>query len=130
MLLMLAWVIKQIKILVQSGHLKVLKYFFLAVFMILVTPNFSLHCLWGAKAWASVLGLKPHLLARVCPRRKKRLGKPRSSWTNREMFKGISPRGSSSSDLTNVSKVNFILTWVTFQEALAMKIDFRCTGKG
>ena len=77
-----------------------------------------------------MLGLKPHLLARVRPRRKKRLGKPHSSWMNREMFKGISPRGSSSSDLTNVSKVNFVLTWITFQEAPAMKIDFRCTGKG
>ena len=39
-------------------------------------------------------------------------------------------RGLSSSDLTNVSKVNFVLTWVTFQEALAVKIDFKCTGKG
>ena len=84
----------------------------------------------GAKAWASVLGLKPPLLARVRPRRKKCLGKPHSSWTNREMFKGISPRGSSSSNLTNVSKVKFVLTWVTFQEAPAVKIDFRCIGKG
>ena len=46
------------------------------------------------------------------------------------MFKGISPRESSSSNLTNVSKVNFVLTWVTFQEVLAMKIDFRYTRKG
>ena len=76
------------------------------------------------------MGLKPNLLARVCLRRKKHLGKPHSSWMNREMFKGISPRESSSSDLTNVSKVNFVLPWVTFQEAPAMKIDFRCTGKG
>ena len=76
------------------------------------------------------MGLKPHLLARVRLRRKKRLGKPHSSWTNREMFKGISPRRSSSSDLTNVSKVNFVLTWVTFQEAPVVKIDFRGTGKG
>ena len=86
--------------------------------------------LWGAKAWAYVLDLKPYLLATVHLRRKKRLGKPYSSWTNREMFKGISPNGSFSSDLTNVSKVNFVVTWVTFQEAPAMKIDFRCTGKG
>ena len=56
--------------------------------------------------------------------------KPHSRWTNKEMFKGTSPRESSSSDLTNVSKVNFVLTWVTFQEVPAMKIDFRCTGKG
>ena len=76
------------------------------------------------------MGLKPHLLARVRPRRKKRLGKAHSSWTNREMFKSISPRVSSFSDLTNVSKVNFVLTWVTFQEVSAVKIDFRCTGKG
>ena len=46
------------------------------------------------------------------------------------MFKGISPRGSSSSDLTNVSKMNFVSIWVTFQKVLIMKIDFRCTGKG
>ena len=46
------------------------------------------------------------------------------------MFKDTSLRESSSSDLTNVSKVNFVLTWVTFQEVLAMKIDFRCTRKG
>ena len=46
------------------------------------------------------------------------------------MFKDTSPRESFSSDLTNVSKVNFILTLVTFQEVLAMKIDFRCTRKG
>ena len=76
------------------------------------------------------MGLKPRLLARVRPRRRKRLGKPHNRWTNREMFKGTSPRESSSSDLTNVSKVNFVLTWVTFQEVPAMKIDFRCTRKG
>ena len=46
------------------------------------------------------------------------------------MFKGISSRGLSSSDLTNVSKMNFVSIWVTFQEVLAMKIDFRYTGKG
>ena len=46
------------------------------------------------------------------------------------MFNGINPRESSSSDLTNVSKVNFVLTWITFQEVLAMKIDFRCIRKG
>ena len=46
------------------------------------------------------------------------------------MFKGISPRGSSSSDLTNVNKMNFVSIWVTFQEVPAMKIDFRCTWKG
>ena len=77
-----------------------------------------------------MLGLKPNILVRVRPRRKKCLGKPHGSWTNREMFKDIFPRGSSSSDLTNVSKVNFVLLWVTFQEVPTMKIDFRCTGKG
>ena len=56
--------------------------------------------------------------------------KPHSRWTNREMFKGTSPRESSSSDLTNVSKMNFVLTWVTFQEASVVKIDFKYTGKG
>ena len=56
--------------------------------------------------------------------------KPHSRWTNIEMFKGTSLRESSSSDLTNVSKVNFVLTWVTFQEVPAMKIGFRGTKKG
>ena len=76
------------------------------------------------------VGPKPRLLARVRPRRKNRLGKPHSSWVNREMFKGTSPGESSSSDLSNVSKVNFVLILVTFQEVPAKKIDFRCTGKG
>ena len=60
----------------------------------------------------------------------KTFGKAHSRWTNREMFNSISPRESSSSDLTNVSKVNFVLTWITFQEVPAMKIDSRCTRKG
>ena len=38
--------------------------------------------------------------------------------------------GQFSSDLTIVSKVNFVLTWVTFQDAPAVKIDFKCTRKG
>ena len=46
------------------------------------------------------------------------------------MFKGTSPRESPSSDLTNVSKMNFVLTWVTFQEVPAMKIDFKYIRKG
>ena len=46
------------------------------------------------------------------------------------MFKDISSRGSSSSDLTNVSKINFVSIWVTFQEVPTMKIDFRYIGKG
>ena len=76
------------------------------------------------------VNLRPQLLIRVRPRRRKRLGKPHSGGANREMFKSTSPRESSSSDLTNVSKVNFVLTWVTFQEVPAMKIDFRYTRKG
>ena len=58
------------------------------------------------------------------------MGKPHSGWANREMFKSTSLRESSSSDLSNVSKVNFVSIWITFQEVPAMKIDFRCTGKG
>ena len=46
------------------------------------------------------------------------------------MFKGTSLRESSFSDLTNVSKENFVLTLVTFHEVPVMKIDFRCTRKG
>ena len=76
------------------------------------------------------MDLRLQLLTRVRPRRIKRLGKPHNRWTNREMFKGTSPRESSSSDLTNVSKVNFVLTWITFQKVPAMKIDFRCIRKG
>ena len=76
------------------------------------------------------MNLRPQLLTRVRSRRKKRLERPHSRWMNREMFKGTSPRESPSSDLTSVSKVNFVLTWITFQEVLAMKIDFRCIRKG
>ena len=71
-----------------------------------------------------MLDLRPQLLTKVRLRRRKRLGRPYSRWTNREMFKGTSPRESPFSDLTNVSKVNFVLTWVTFQEVPAIKIDF------
>ena len=46
------------------------------------------------------------------------------------MLKGTGPRRSDSSYLTNVYQVNFILTYVTFQEIPAMKIDFRYTRKG
>ena len=34
---------KTYKILVRPGHLEVLKWFLLAIFIILVTPSFSLH---------------------------------------------------------------------------------------
>ena len=78
------------------------------------TRIFPIFYLWGAKTWTSVLGLKSRLLVIVRPRRRKRLGKPHSSWTNREMFKDTSLRESSSSDLTNINKMNFVLTWVTF----------------
>ena len=57
----------------------------------------------------------------------KMLGKARSC---REMFEGTCPRWLSSLDLTNGSQVNFGLTWVTFQEVPAKKIDFRCARKG
>ena len=36
--------------------------------------------------------------------------KPHSRWSYREMLKGTSSRGSSSSDIMNVSQVNFALT--------------------
>ena len=77
-----------------------------------------------------MLGLNPHLLTRMYPRRRKCLERPHSRWSCREMFEGTSPRELSSSDLTNDSQVNFGLTWVTFQEIPATKIDFRCTRKG
>ena len=40
----------------------------------------------------------------------KMLGNAHSRWSCREMFKGTCPRGLSSSDLMNVSQVNFGLT--------------------
>ena len=77
-----------------------------------------------------MLGPKPHLLTRIRPRSRKCLEGPHSMWSCREMFEGTSLRGLSSSDLTNVSQVNFGLTWVTFQEGPVTKIDFRCARKG
>ena len=77
-----------------------------------------------------MLGLKPHLLTRMHPRRIKCLERPYSGWSCREMFENTSPRGLSSSDLTNVDQVSFCLTWVIFQEIPATKIDFRCVKKG
>ena len=89
--------------------------------------NIVCYCWGGARLKTFTLDLRPQLLTRVRPRRKKRLRKPHSRWTNREMFNSTSPRESSSSDLTNVSKVNFVLTWITFQEVPAMRIDSKCT---
>ena len=86
--------------------------------------------LWGAKTWTFMLGLKPHLLTRMHPRRRKCLEKPHSGWSCGEMFEGTSPRGLSSSDLTNVGQVSFCLTWVIFQEIPTTRIDFRCVKKG
>ena len=76
------------------------------------------------------MGLKPRLLTRTRPRRRKCWERPHNMWLYREMLKDTNPKGSYSSDLMNVSQVNFALTKVTFQEILAMKIDFRCTRKG
>ena len=76
-----------------------------------------------------ILGLNPHLLTKMRPRRSKCLEKYHSGWSCGEMFKGNGPRGLSSSDLTNVSQVNFCLTWVIFQEILVTKIDFRSVRK-
>ena len=84
----------------------------------------------GAKAWNFILGLKLHLLTKIHPRRSKCLERPHSGWSCREMFEGSGPRGLSSLDLTNVGQTNFGLTWVTFQEIPATKIDFRCAKKG
>ena len=64
----------------------------------------------GGKTRTFILGLKPHLLTRMRPRRRKCWERPHSRWSYREMLKDTSPRGSSSSDLTNVSQVNFALT--------------------
>ena len=75
--------------------------------------------LWGAKVLTLILDLKPHLPTRIRPRRSKCL----------EMFEGTGSRGLSSSNLTNVSQVSFCLTWVSFQDIPATKIDFRCVKK-
>ena len=42
-----------------------------------------------------------------------------------KMLKDTGPRELDSSDLTNVSQVNFTLTYVTFQEIPMTKIGFR-----
>ena len=84
----------------------------------------------GGQDLSFCVGFKAPFTNKSTSEEEERLGMPYSRWTNREMFKGTSPRESSSSDLTNVSKVNFVLTWVTFQKVSAMKIDFRCTRKG
>ena len=86
--------------------------------------------LWGAKTWTLILGLKPHLLTRMRPKRRKCLERPHSGWTCREMVEDNGSRGLSSSDLMNVSQANFGLTWITFQEVPATKIDFKCTENG
>ena len=72
-----------------------------------------------------VLGLKPHSLTITRPKRRKHWEIPHSRWSCRKMLKGTSPRGPDSSDLTNVCQVNFTLTYVTFQEIPATKIDLR-----
>ena len=79
----------------------------------------------GAKAWTLILGLKPHLLMRMHPRMSKRLGRSQNRWSRQERVEGRGPRGSSSSDLTNISQAGIRLTWVIFQEIPTMKIDFR-----
>ena len=86
--------------------------------------------MWGATAQTLILGLKPHLLTRMRPRRRKCLEMPHGGWTCREMFEGTDPKGLSSSDLTNISQVNFCLTWVSFQDIPATMIDFRGVKKG
>ena len=83
----------------------------------------------GAKTWTFILGLNPHFLTKMRPRRSKCLERPHSGWSCREMFEGSSLRGLSSSDLTNISQVSLCLTWVTFQEIPATKIDFMCIRK-
>ena len=83
--------------------------------------------MWGeAKTRTFMLGTNPHLLTRMRLKSRKCLKRPHSMWSCREMFEGTSPRGLSSLNLTNVSQVNFGLTWVTFHESPATKIDFRC----
>ena len=71
------------------------------------------------------VGLKAPFTNNNTSKEEKMLERPHNRWSYREMSKGTSPRGSSSSDLTNVSQVNFTLTYVTFQEVPATKIDFR-----
>ena len=85
--------------------------------------------LWGAKTRTFMLSFKPYLLTIMRLRRGKCWEMPHSRWLYREMLKDTSPRGSFSSDLMNVSQVNFALTQLTFQEIPATKIDFRCARK-
>ena len=84
---------------------------------------------WGAivraKAWTLILGLKPHLLMRMRPRRSKWLGRSQNRWSCQKRVEGRGPRRSSSSDRTNLSQAGIRVTWVIFQETPTMKIDFR-----
>ena len=86
--------------------------------------------MWGATAQTLILGLKPYLLTRMRLRRSKCLERPHRRFPCREMFEGTDPKGLSSLDLTNISQVNFCLTWVSFQDILATTIDFRGVKKG
>ena len=86
--------------------------------------------MWGATTQTLILGLKPHLLTRMRPRRSKRLERLHRGLPCREMFEGTNSRGLSSSDLTNVSQVSFCSTWVRFQDIPIMTIDFRGVKKG
>ena len=65
---------------------------------------------WGAKTRAFELDLKPHLLTGTRLRRRKCWERLHNMWLYREMLKDTNLRGSYSSDLTNVSQVNFALT--------------------
>ena len=65
---------------------------------------------WGAKTRVFELDLKPHLLTETRLRRRKCWERLHNMWLYREMLKDTNPKGSYSSDLTNVSQVNFALT--------------------
>ena len=69
---------------------------------------------WGQKLELLYWALKPYLLMGMRSRRSKRLERLQSEWSCKERVEGSSLRGSSFSNLTNVSQIGIRLTWVIF----------------
>ena len=57
----------------------------------------------GVKAWTFILGLKPHLLMGMHPRRSKWREKPQGKWSCKEKVEGSSPKGSGGDKDTEIS---------------------------
>ena len=106
------WWLLFAKLWLNYGCIKLGKYLMLLklIHLIVHIKYYKYKKMWRAKTWAFVLGLKPRLLTRTCPRRRKYWERPHNMWLYREMLKDTNPRGSYFLNLTNVSQVNFALT--------------------